>query len=189
MANFEVYAPFLLSWEGGFSNKKSDRGGATMCGITYGTWETYCRKHGLRASVQTLRSITKEQWKDITKTYYWDAVWGDLLRSQSVANALADWAFNSGVKTAVRKLQSVLPGLATDGVMGPKTLNRVNSENPVVVFKKLKDARQQYFLDIVKNDSRQGVNLKGWTNRLKNIRYGLLVCNDKAQSEIKWTEH
>jgi hypothetical protein len=39
-------------------------------------------------------------------------------------------------------------------------------------------ARITYLNDIVKNDPKQEVNLKGWLRRVGNIKYGKLVCND-----------
>ena len=34
MANINVLAPFILSWEGGYVNHPSDKGGATKYGVT-----------------------------------------------------------------------------------------------------------------------------------------------------------
>jgi hypothetical protein len=46
------------------------------------------------------------------------------------------------------------------------------------LFDSLKVARITYLNDIVKNDPKQEVNLKGWLRRVGNIKYGKLVCND-----------
>ena len=39
MADINVLAPFILSWEGGFGNHPADRGGATNKGVTIATWK------------------------------------------------------------------------------------------------------------------------------------------------------
>lgn len=38
MADSSILKPFILSFEGGYSNKKSDRGGVTMKGVTLETF-------------------------------------------------------------------------------------------------------------------------------------------------------
>ena len=42
MAEIKKFEPFILKWEGGakYTNKKSDKGGATKYGITIATWRT-----------------------------------------------------------------------------------------------------------------------------------------------------
>lgn len=43
----------------GFANDPDDRGGATMCGITIATFESYCRKKGYpKPTVERLKAIT-----------------------------------------------------------------------------------------------------------------------------------
>lgn len=189
MANFETYSPFLQSWEGGYSNNKNDSGGATMCGVTLATWQAYCRSHKLTGTKETLRHMSKEQWADIMKTGYWDAVWGDHIHSQSVACMLADWAVNAGPKRAVKGVQVAFPDIKADGVMGPVTLSRINAANPVVLFAKLRESRLVYYETLAKNSKKQATFLNGWTARVKAIRYGALVCNDKQHTKIEWLEH
>ena len=39
MANINVLAPFILSWEGGYVNHPNDKGGATKYGVTLDQWK------------------------------------------------------------------------------------------------------------------------------------------------------
>ena len=38
MADINILAQFILSFEGGFSNHPADKGGATNKGVTIATW-------------------------------------------------------------------------------------------------------------------------------------------------------
>ena len=59
MADSSILKPFILSFEGGYSNKKSDRGGATMKGVTL---ETFRKVYGANKTASDLKKITDEQW-------------------------------------------------------------------------------------------------------------------------------
>ena len=100
MANYKQIIPFILSWEGGFCNRKNDRGGATIKGVTINTWRGYCAKKGKPATIETLKAMTTSEWEEIFKTMYWDALRLDNVTDQNVANIMVDWAWASGVGTA-----------------------------------------------------------------------------------------
>lgn len=176
MAHSFSLIPFILSFEGGYSNKKSDRGGATMKGITL---ETFRNVYGADKTANDLKKITDEQWHHIFKTYYWDACKADQIASQSVANLLVDFAYNSGVSRAIRKIQAIV-GTKADGIMGNTTLNAINGyqQGQWALFDKLKVARITFLKALVKDDPKQAVNLRGWLRRVGNIQYGKLICND-----------
>ena len=68
---------FLLEEEGGWSNHPSDRGGATMFGITQATYNAWRKKKG--KAPLTVRNITQQEAKDLYKEEYWDAAGCDKL--------------------------------------------------------------------------------------------------------------
>lgn len=177
MANHKVLMPFILAYEGGYSNKKSDRGGATNKGVTLTTFRSV---YGASKTVNDLKAITNEQWEHVYKKYYWDKCMADDIKSQSVANLLVDFAWHSGVSRAVRYLQQTV-GVKVDGIMGKQTLAAVNNykHGAWVVFDKLKVARVSFLNGIVKNDPSQAANLKGWMNRVRDIQFGKLVIKGK----------
>lgn len=171
MANYKELIPFILKWEGGFSNRKSDRGGATNKGITLATYRSV---FGQNKSVDDLKRLTDAEWMTIFKKLFWDRCKADQIQDQSIANMLVDWAWNSGAVNPIKKLQGIL-GVKADGIIGKNTLNAVNTKSPLPIFGALKQARISYYNAIVRNDPSQKVNLKGWMNRVNHIVYGSLL--------------
>ena len=162
MANFYKYVPLLKRFEGGFSNNPNDAGGPTMRGVTLKTFRSF---YGEGRTVADLRNMTDEQWAHIMKAY-WDRVRGDQIVDQRVANMFADWYINSG-SHAIRNVQRAL-GVDVDGIVGPKTLQRING-NPDDVFELIRRTRLNYYYRLVQNDPRQRVFLKGWVNRVNAL--------------------
>lgn len=176
MAKSEILKPFILSFEGGFVNNKNDGGSATNKGVTLSTFRMV---YGNDKTVSDLKKITDEQWMYIFKKFFWDACRADDIMSQSVANMLVDFAYNSGCGNAIRKIQGVV-GVKVDGILGKNTLNAINDFDlgQWVLFDRLKVARISFLNAIVKNKPSQEVFLKGWLRRVGNIQYGKLICND-----------
>ena len=117
MANIEEYIPILFRWEAGinmkdgetieqafqrakktgWSNDPLDSGGATMIGVTIGTYRSYCKYKGKKVpSSQDLKNITYKEWRDIVHTMYWSKWKADLIEDQKVANMIVDWVWASG---------------------------------------------------------------------------------------------
>lgn len=171
MANPNVLIPFVLRYEGGFVNDPKDRGGATNKGITLNTFRSV---YGRTKSVADLKKLTNEQWRHIFKTLYWDKCNADMIKDQSIANMLVDFAWHSGVTTAVKKLQKIV-GVTSDGICGVQTIGAINSKYATETFNLLKAARMKYLQSIVKNKPSQTRFMKGWTKRVNAIEYGKLT--------------
>lgn len=167
MAKIEQIMPFVLKWEGGYVHNRRDKGGATNKGVTYKTWEAYCKKKGKEASLTSLRHMTNAEWAEIFKTGYWDAWKADSIMSQRVANICVDWSWMSGVKV-IKKVQKML-GLTADGIVGPKTLASINGHSEDALFGQIKEQRKKYYESIVKQDPTQQIFLKGWLRRLEDL--------------------
>lgn len=166
MADAKKLMPFILSWEGGFVDDPLDRGGATNKGVTIGTFQTFYPG----ATVDNLKKITDNQWLTIFKSGYWDPWMADDINSQSVANIVVDWAWASGARTAIRKVQEIL-GVKADGLVGSKTLSAINGSDPEELFDRIKVARYDFVDAIVRRDSSQKRFIRGWKNRIKSIKY------------------
>lgn len=188
MAKVELLAPYIRKWEGGFVNDPADRGGATNMGVTIGTFEVYCHKKGYpRPTVERLKKLTPSEWTDILKTMYWDRWQADKIKSQKVANILVDWVWGSGVH-GITIPQRIL-GVAVDGIVGEKTLQALNAQDPDKLFQTIYEARRRFLLDITESSIKRYEEkigrkateaellrhtnkrfLRGWYNRLEDIK-------------------
>ena len=182
MADAKILKPFILAHEGGYANVKGDKGGPTNRGITLATYQSV---YGKAKTAADLKKLTDEQWEYIFRKLFWEKCWGDQITNQSVANLLVDFAWHSGVATAVKRLQQVI-GAEDDGVIGPKTITAMNryAKGWWVMFDQLKVKRISYLNGIVKKNPSQQKFLKGWLNRVANIRYGVLVYGDKEHKFV-----
>ena len=187
MAQLEKLIPFLIFWEtgiqdpslpnetlfakakaGGIANDSADRGGATMVGVTIGTYRNYCKHMRLPTpSVSSLSKLSYSEWLDILKTMFWDRWQADQIADQRVADMLVDWVWTSGSYgiTIPQKLLSV----KTDGIVGPKTLYAVNSRNPAELFKSLKRERIAYTNRICKSRPANSKFISGWLRRINSL--------------------
>jgi lysozyme family protein len=169
MSTIDKFIPILLRWEAsitvkdgeslenaykratkkGFVNDHNDNGGATMVGITIGTYRSYCRYKGWKTpSVKDLQNMPYKVWRDIVYTMYWNKWKADTISDQSVANMVVDWVWHSGAAT-IKKVQSLL-NVTADGIVGPKTITALNSDKDIK--NKVYSARKSYFESIVKNN-------------------------------------
>ena len=172
MADVNRLAPFILKWEGGFVDHKNDKGGATNMGVTIATWRQngYDKDGDGDIDVADLKLLTKQDVINrILKPHYWDRWKADQIISQPIANILVDWVWGSG-KWGIIIPQRLL-GLQADGVVGQLTIAAVNKQNPVDLFARIKAARVEFLNNIVKNDPSQRVFLKGWLNRLNDLKF------------------
>lgn len=187
MANIEKIIPFLIFWETGVRDTSADnatlfikarnmgivknpadRGGATVAGVTIGTYKDYClgkgRPNPTEADLASLRYV---DWLDILKTMFWDRWKADAINDQRVAHMLVDWVWTSG-SYGITIPQKTL-GVKADGIVGPKTLAAVNSRNPSALLDLLKRERISYIDRIC---LKRSANLRfrtGWLRRLNAI--------------------
>lgn len=167
MADFMKYAPLLHSLEKGISNKRYDRGGFTVDGVTLATFRRF---YGQNKTEEDLRNMTRPQWQHIMKTGYWDVCRADQIDSQKLAELIVDWCVNSGT-ARIRDVQAIL-GVKPDGVVGPITLKAINGSDPAELYRRLMNARIGFFEKIVVRDPKQKKFLTGWMNRLKRLEDG-----------------
>lgn len=171
MADVTKLVPHILKFEGGYVNDPDDLGGHTCKGVTMRTYKLYRQRKKLPApTIEGLKNISDEEFADILKSMYWDACRADYIESQSVANAIVDWAWNSGTVTASKEVQKVL-GVAADGIIGNITLAAINSRSPLSLFGAIQAARLAYLerICIARPANRKFEN--GWTRRVKSLQY------------------
>jgi len=172
MASFKKYFPTLIKHEGGYVNDPNDRGGATNLGVTLGVWiqNGYDKDRDGDIDKDDVKLINLCDAEEIAKKLYWDPIKGDSINNQSIAEFIFDWGYNSGTKTAIKKVQQVL-GVVADGIIGPKTIAAINNANQRELFDKLKKRREEFFRAIVRSNPSQSKFLKGWLNRNNSFKF------------------
>lgn len=172
MANPYILKPFIRKWEGGYSNHPLDLGGATKWGITHVTYNSFYKGD--------VKNLTEEQWDYIFITQYWDKMNATHIKDQNVANIIVDWAWGSGVASTKKRIQRAL-GLKDDGIFGPKTMAALNDEDGFNTFRRIWNARGTFYNQIVKNNPKQKVFLKGWMNRLNDMKYNIKYADGDVE--------
>lgn len=166
MADFKRYFKQLMLHEGGFVDDPDDKGGATKFGVTLGTWIQQGRDKDCDGDIDVddLKLIDLDDAYVIAKINYWDKLKADGIYNQSIAEFIFDWGYNSGYKTAAKKVQETV-GVTVDGIIGSQTLKAINDADQEDLFYQLKAKREAFFRSIVANNPSQKKFLKGWLNR------------------------
>jgi lysozyme family protein len=164
--NYDSAFDRLIGNEGGYVNNPADPGGETNWGITWPVLHQAIGA-GVVTSDVTIASMTRDQAKLIYKAFFWDAGKMDQYNG-AIAFQVFDFAVNSGIQTALRKLQ-VAVGVADDGNVGPATIAAINAMTPPQVIMNFVAAR----LDFWRKLSTWPTFGAGWAGRAAaDLRYG-----------------
>lgn len=134
MANFDEAYQRTLKFEGGWVNDDNDSGKETYKGISRvyeKNWEGWkivdaCKKKSNFPKNLEADKKLQDLVKSCYRKNYWNAIWGDKIRNQRVANDLYDTAVNMGVGTSI-KLSERQYGLKETCKMSQKLLDKLNS--------------------------------------------------------------
>jgi len=147
MITFEESFTRLLGNEGGYSNDPKDPGGETNWGISKRSYPHV-----------DIKNLTKEGAKEI----YMRDFWQPLAEAHPAVRYQAfDFAVNSGIQTATRKLQQAV-GAADDGHWGPRSAAALAAMELNDVLMKYIGLRLQFMTDL-SNWEHAG---KGWARRI-----------------------
>ena len=171
MADISKLVPHILQWEGGFVNDPLDKGGATKYGVTLDTWKAVGKDKDGDGDIDSddIKILSVDDFMMVLKKYYWDRWQADRIDSQSIANFLVDWVYNSGSYGI--KIPQKLLGVDDDGDVGDLTIEAINKAHPYLLFLQLTDARREFVHDIVKNNPKQARFLQGWLNRINTFKF------------------
>jgi lysozyme family protein len=160
--NYEKSLAHVLKSEGGWSDHASDPGGATMKGITIGTYRDW--KRNPHITKEQLRAISDSEVYDIYRQQYWNKIDGDYLPS-GVDYAVFDAAVNMGVGRATKLIQEAV-GVTADGVLGPKSLSAIQTANPKELIEKFSALKEAFYRSL-KTFPVFGV---GWIRRVTEVK-------------------
>ena len=173
--NFERCLSETLKHEGGWADHPSDPGGATMKGVTIGTFAGF---KGRKVSKAELRAITDVDLRAIYRRGYWDKVQGDELPA-GLDMVAFDGAVNSGPARGARWLQDGI-GVTVDGKVGPETLAYARAANASLAIDRACDARLMFLQRL----GTWKVFGKGWRSRVADVRR---VAKDMATHHVTET--
>ncbi len=153
--NFDLAFDRLMGHEGSYVNDPLDPGGETNWGISKRSYPGV-----------NIRALTRAEAKEIYRRDFWQAIHGDEMPG-SVAFQVLDFAINSGIGTAIRKLQRAV-GAADDGYWGPMSRRAVEAMAEHKVLMRFVAER----LDFWRSLSTWGRFGNGWAGRAaQDLRY------------------
>lgn len=159
--NFNACLAQILSHEGGWADHSADPGGATMKGITIGTYRAWKGRNVTKAE---LRAISDAEVAAIYRANYWNAVRGDDL-PPGLDLVAFDAAVNSGYRRGAKWLQTAL-AVPADGKIGPQTIAAARAAHAVAVIDRACDLRLHFLRQL----STWKTFGKGWSRRVDGIR-------------------
>ncbi len=155
MASYELFKSSLERAEGGYQNLKNDKGNYNskkeLVGTNHGvSARFYERVIGRPPSIADMKAITKVEAHILFKNEFWDKVRASELKSQGVAEMIADHAINANPRVIAGIVQRVLntqfnKRLKVDYVIGIKTLTALNSVDQNKLFTKIAQERLAYY--------------------------------------------
>lgn len=185
--NFNIAHKFTAKWEGGESDHPDDGGGLTKYGVSLkflgglsGTQSNrdVLERMGIRLPItrQVIYDLTRDQAASLFRWQFWDKLKLGLIPLRP-AVVLYDAAVNSGPAQSVKLAQRgynhcVTYGqpLVVDGIMGPATRAAMQMADTDKALTAMLDAREAFFQAIVANNPSQQVFLRGWINRVDDLR-------------------
>ena len=144
--DFDTAFDRLMGSEGGYVNNPNDPGGETQWGIAKRSYPNV-----------DIANLTKDGAKEIYRRDFWDSL-GDT--PASIKFQVFDFAVNSGIQTAIRKLQAAI-GVADDGHWGDVSAAKLASLNPSAVLMRFVAQRIRFWTSL----STWPTFGKGWANR------------------------
>ena len=152
----------LLEREGGYSNRKADRGGPTNMGVTKRVFDEWLRSHA--KPPRDVKTLTADEARQIYLELYWKpAKCQDM--PPVVREIHFDASINHGVTRAAKLLQAAA-GSTQDGAIGPATRKYVSAMEPMLLLYRYITMRYRFYGQIIARDESQMANIDGWLRRM-----------------------
>jgi lysozyme family protein len=159
--NFRDCLELVLKHEGGFVNHPKDPGGITNLGVTKRVWEEWI---GHPATEKDMRELTPAIVAPMYEMRYWRTSYCEKL-PRGLDLLVFSMAVNAGSGRSVKLLQDAI-GVVADGVIGPRTMAKINEANVEVLIDKFSEARTAFY----KGLKTFPVFGKGWLSRTESER-------------------
>jgi len=165
VANFEPSFEKMIKNEGGYvlHTVAGDNGGQTYAGIArnfHSSWKGW----DFIDRGDTDNDVLTQMVREFYKKNFWDRIKGDDLNKQGIAESLFDFSVNAGIKTASKLAQLVI-GTTPDGIIGARSLEKINASDEEVFILKYALAKITRYTEIVKRNPKQRKFYLGWINR------------------------
>lgn len=106
--------------------------------------------------------------EEFIKKEFWDKMKLDLVKSEHKQLELLCFAYNVGIKPAIKVLQETL-NITIDGIIGNQTVNALNSFNESL-FDKLFDLEEkEYYDELIEDKERFKIYKNGWHSRAEYV--------------------
>lgn len=172
MAKFNLALSKVLFHEGGYVNDPDDLGGETYKGVarnSHGSWTGWSLIDQGKSKPNFPKSLeANTKLQNLVEEFYLDTFWqplkADQIQNQTSAASVFDFAVNSGITNSVRLVQSIV-GTQIDGVIGDKTLIKINSMDFGHFQAALAVAKIEYYMNIIRRRPTSKKFLLGWISR------------------------
>ncbi|MCI5141826.1 MAG: hypothetical protein D3909_08900 [Candidatus Electrothrix sp. ATG1] len=176
MADFTPSFIHTINAEGGYVHDPDDPGGETYKGVArsrnpgWSGWSNIDRLKKKKNFPKNLDadSDLQEKVKALYKSNYWDKVKGDEINDQDIAESIYDFAVNAGPRTSAKLAQIAVQTVA-DGVIGPKTLEKINSIDKRTFLAVFALAKIQRYVEICEKRRTSRKYFFGWARRTLSV--------------------
>lgn len=184
MALFDRIVNFTLSAEGGLSNDPDDpaakkpspyffngsKNWHTNKGITYNTFEAASKVIPFDNNYHNFIVLPRSLWYKIAKKLYWDPLFLDELKNQSIANLIFSWFWGSGYnfRSPIQKLLKKY-GINWDKNNYKSLVLNLNKLIDKYGSKKIYLALDRIYRNYLKSLKKSSKFLKGWLRRLDDL--------------------
>ncbi|MBN2327424.1 MAG: hypothetical protein JXR73_09740 [Candidatus Omnitrophica bacterium] len=177
MGKFEKALGFLLKHEGGYTGEPEP----TQFGVGLSSLRDAARESGGDGAfgdfdgdgdidVDDVKRMTRAEAADYYRRLWWDRHRYEEIENDDAAAKIFDLSVNMGPRAAHRLAQRAINQLfgavlAEDGILGEKTLARINSTPAFLVLGELRAQAWRYYQRVLAKNPEFEKYRSGWRNR------------------------